>query len=67
MYLEHRISALLQLHLHSRLDTWLQWIGQRQLQDEARNMQVLEFSASYTRGLRFVYTHDDEWKYHRKE
>ena len=23
------LSALLQLHLHSRLNTWLQWIGQR--------------------------------------
>ena len=29
-------SALLQLHLHSRFITWLQWIGQRQLQDEMR-------------------------------
>ena len=28
------LSALLQLHLHSRLNTWVQWIGRRQLQDE---------------------------------
>ena len=27
-----------QLHLHSSLNTWLQWIGQRQLQDEMRNI-----------------------------
>ena len=27
-----------QLHLHSRLNTWLQWIGQRQLQDQIRNI-----------------------------
>ena len=27
-----------QLHLHSRLNTWLQWIGQRQQQDETRNI-----------------------------
>ena len=27
----NRFFALLQLHLHSRLNTWLQWIGQRQL------------------------------------
>ena len=27
MQLEHRLSALLQLHLHSRLNTWFQWIG----------------------------------------
>ena len=26
--------SLLQLHLNSRLNTWLQWIGQRQLQDQ---------------------------------
>ena len=26
--------------LHSRLNTWLQWIGQRQLQDETRNIYV---------------------------
>ena len=31
-----RLSALLQLHLHSRLNTWLQLIGQRQLQQETR-------------------------------
>ena len=31
--------------LHSRLNTWLQWIGQRQLQDETRNIYVLGFSA----------------------
>ena len=36
IYLEHRLSAQLQLYLHSRLNTWLQWIGQRRLQDEMR-------------------------------
>ena len=39
MQLEHPLLALLQLHLHSRLNTWLQWIGQRQLQDETRNIK----------------------------
>ena len=34
MKLEHRLSARLQQHLHSWLNTWLQWIGQGQLQDE---------------------------------
>ena len=33
--------ALLQLHLHSQLNTWLQWIGQRQLQNEMRSISVL--------------------------
>ena len=36
------LLALLQLHLHSRLNIWFQWIGQRQLQDETRNIEVLE-------------------------
>ena len=45
------MSALLQLRLHSRLNTWLQWIGQKQLQDETRNIYVLVFGVSYIRGL----------------
>ena len=32
-----------------RLDTWLQWIGQRQLQDETRIIQVLGFGEAYIR------------------
>ena len=31
-------SALLQLHLHSRLNTWLQWFGQRLPQDWKKNI-----------------------------
>ena len=34
MQLEHRLSALLQLQFHSRLNTQLKWIGQRKLQDD---------------------------------
>ena len=49
MYLEHRLSALLQLHLHYLLNSWLQWIGQRQLQDQMRNIEVLEFGVTYIR------------------
>ena len=45
------LSALLQLHLHSPINTWLQWIGQRQLQDETRNVWALVFGATYTGGL----------------
>ena len=55
------MSALLQLHLHSRLNTWLQWIGQRQLQDETRNIQSLWFGASYIRDL-MVFT---KWNWPR--
>ena len=40
MWLGHRLSALPQLHLHSRLNNWLQWIGQRQLQDRR---EILKF------------------------
>ena len=31
-------AALLQLHLHFRLNSWLQWIRQGQQQDETRNI-----------------------------
>ena len=34
----HCLSALLELHLHSRLNTWLQSNGLRELQDEMRNI-----------------------------
>ena len=33
MELKHRLSALLQLHLHYQLNTWLEWIGHRQMQE----------------------------------
>ena len=32
---------------HSRLNTWLQWNGQRQLQDETRNISVLGVGVPY--------------------
>ena len=41
------LSALLQLHFHSQLNTWLQYIGQRQLQDETRNIYVWGLGATY--------------------
>ena len=44
-------SALLQLHLHSRLNIWLQGIRQRQAHDSARIFEGLEFDASYIRDL----------------
>ena len=50
--MEHRLSALLQLHLHSRLNTWLQWVWQRHLQDERRI--VLCFGATYIRDFTLV-------------
>ena len=43
MQLEHRLLALLQLHLHSRLSIWHQYIAQRQLQGETRNILFLIF------------------------
>ena len=55
MYLEHRLSALLlQLHLHSPLNTWLQYIAQRQLQAETKNIWVLGFGAAYIREFTVV-------------
>ena len=35
----------------SKLNTWLQWIGQRQQQGETRNIYVLGLGASYIREL----------------
>ena len=52
MYLEHRLSALIQLHLHARFNTWLQWSGQGQPQDQVRSIYVLGFGAPHTRGLK---------------
>ena len=49
--LEYRLSALLQLHLHSPFNTWLEWIWQRQLQDETRNIYVICFGVPDTSGL----------------
>ena len=51
MWLEHRLSALLQLHLRSQLNSWLQTIGQRRLQDEMRIIWVWGFGASYIRNF----------------
>ena len=50
-YLKPLISALLQLHLHPRLNTWIKWIEQSQLQDETRDIGVLGFGATNIKGL----------------
>ena len=42
---------MLQLHLSYQLNTWLQRIERRQLQEDTRNIWVLEFGANYTRGF----------------
>ena len=44
-------AALLQLHLHSPLNTW-----PRHLRDETRDIFVLQFSASYMRGFFTILT-----------
>ena len=43
-------KALPQLH-HSRLNTGLQWIGQKQIQDETINIDFFLFGAPYTWGF----------------
>ena len=60
MLLEHCRSALLQLHLNSRLNNWLQLIGQRQLLYEMGNIYVLEFGATYIRDLTVLFLSADE-------
>ena len=39
----------------SQINTRNQWIGQRKVQDETRNIQVLGFGAAYIRGLTVIY------------
>ena len=63
MKLEHRLSALLQLHLHSRLNTWLQYIVQRQLQAKTRNIQVLKFAASFIRDFTVLLMQQQTYTY----
>ena len=48
------LSALLQLHLHSPLNTWLQYTAQRQLQCETRNICVFGFGAAYIRDFTVI-------------
>ena len=51
---------LLQPHLHPRLGTWPQWIEQRQMQDETRNIYALGFSI---RGLTVMDWAIEHWIY----
>ena len=51
MLLEHRLSALLQLHLHSRLNTWLQWIGRSHPKTRRETFMFFGFGASYDRSF----------------
>ena len=51
LLITHHLSTLPQLHLCSRLNSWLQWIAHRQPQDEMTNIKVLGFGAFYIWGL----------------
>ena len=44
-------AAPVQLHLHYRLNTWLQYIALRQLQDETNKIKFLGFCTAYIRDL----------------
>ena len=61
MQLEHRLSALLQLRLHSRLNTCLQNITKRQLQAQTRTILVLWFGASYIKYFTVIYINQTEY------
>ena len=44
------VGAAPTVHFHPPLNTWLQWmIGQKQLQDETRNIYVLGMGVLYCR------------------
>ena len=47
----NRIVDHSDVDLISRLNTWLQWIGQRERQDETRNIYILWFAEAYICGL----------------
>ena len=42
----------------------MQWIGQRQLQDETRNIEVLGFDATYITGFTLVKLPQDTYNWH---
>ena len=54
------VVALLQLHLHSWLNTQFQWIGQT-LQDETRSIYVLGIGVTYMRGFTIVHVMAWHW------
>ena len=58
-----RLSALLELLLHSQLNPWFQLSGQRQLQDETRIILVLGFGASNIRDFTVTIMHADNTMY----
>ena len=47
---------VLKLHLHYSWNTWLQWIGPRQLQDKMTYIEVWGFVGSYIKGLKLCDT-----------
>ena len=49
------LDVVVQLHPHFWLNTGLQWIGQRHLQEETRNIEAMGFGASYIKGLAVCY------------
>ena len=56
--------AMIQLHLHSRLNTWLQWNGQWQLQDEKRKkLKFWGIWCSYIRDLTVIGCGGIKWPY----
>ena len=65
LQLEHRLSALLQLHIHSWQNTWFQWIRQRQLQDGAKIISVLGLVRLIFETLQYILYDAVYWHYIR--
>ena len=57
MQLEHRMSALLQLHLYSQNNPWFLWNGLRQLQNKMRITLVLGLGVAYIRNFTVLIPH----------
>ena len=49
-------GAAPKLHLHSPLNTWFQYIAQRQVHAKTRNIYLFGFGASYIRYSRYIWT-----------
>ena len=55
------MSALPQLHLHSPLNTWLQYVARRQLQADSRSIWVSGFGVTYIRDFTIVQERTNAW------
>ena len=54
MQLEHRLSALFQLHLHSRFNDWFSGLSKDNCKTRRETLKIFGFGAPYTEGLTVI-------------